>query len=141
MLEKIQKGLTIFELVLVLIVLGTLSAIAIPNMFSFDTSQREAENWANRLEAENTRNVRHCRSGDGDECVEVSACNDGLLDEFGIRDELPSDVGIDNGSRDEYDEWDTITCELKSDEVEDAEFDLTFATLAHEPDLSYAAVS
>lgn len=79
---KIQKGFTMIELIMVMMILGILAIVVVPRFIELqaNTQQAAVDGMANSLLSANMKNQAACSSNDrvaGDaKCMKVSKCSD-----------------------------------------------------------------
>ena len=79
---KIQKGFTMIELVMVIVILGILAVVAIPRFIELQANAQQAavDGMASSLLSVNITNQTNCSSSDRvvveAKCMKVSKCSD-----------------------------------------------------------------
>ncbi len=91
-----QTGFTLIELIIVIVILGVLSAIAVPRFVNLEDNAQEAALSANAAAISSAMNINYagCAVSNhitGTDCVEVNSCGDaGVV----LRDGIPASFEV-----------------------------------------------
>lgn len=75
---KNQSGFTLVELIIVIVILGVLSAVALPRFIDFSSDAEEAALAANAAAISSAMSINYaaCALGKTNQCQNVTACNE-----------------------------------------------------------------
>ena len=117
-----QKGFTLIELVIVIVILGALAVVAVPRFIDLSTQAEEAavEGVAGSMASAMAINFAGCSAvghdDDVDQCVSVSTCDNTTLNTI-LQDGVPTGYTVSGGDIADQNNGDTATCSVANNGV------------------------